>query len=299
MTGLVRGVINDKNVHTRLPYTFYFAKQLFHKAISVFKFEGLPEGWDVDYLLYQLYGTGYIAVVKTDKFGVVPMQCSLYGQDIFYRPTHATISHPLITGLRQPRIGKQCELLILQPDYNGIMDIVNYHAELMAIASETMAGNLMNSKLSYIFAAGAKGAAESFKKMFDNVVAGDLGVVVDSSLFAPDGTPKWGSFSNNLAQNYIADRVIEDLRKIEQMFDTEVGIPNANTSKKERLITDEVNSNNDETFAKTDVWLNTLQRSVERVNIMFGLGLRVDYRNKKKEDVSYGVLQGNVEEPVR
>lgn len=105
----------------------------------------------------------------------------------------------------------------------------------------------MNSKLAYVFAAENKAMAETFKKLYDQIAAGNVAAVIDKQLFRDDGKANWQMFNQNVGQNYIADRVLSDMRKIEAMFCTDVGIPNANTDKKERLITDEVNANKVET----------------------------------------------------
>ena len=56
----------------------YFAKYLLEKAISVFKWK-LPETWNRDYFLYVLYAWGYIAVVETNKYGVICQAGVPYG----------------------------------------------------------------------------------------------------------------------------------------------------------------------------------------------------------------------------
>lgn len=262
--------------------TRFFQRYLLQKAISVFKWE-LPPDWAKNFLLYCLYCWGFVAVFNTDKFGVIFQPCGLYGYDVFYRPTNAIIANPLIPGNPRPRIGKQCELIRLQPDYGGILDIVTHYAELMAIATETMGINLFNSKLSYVFTAQNKAGAETFKKLYDQLASGQPAAVIDKSVKPADGSPAWELFLQNVGQNYIADKLISDLRKLEAMFDTDIGIPNANTDKKERLITDEVNANNVETLSKCSLWLEELQESIEKVNSMFGLSISVDWRYKSEE----------------
>ena len=61
------------------------------------------------------------------------------------------------------------------------------------------------------------------------------------------------------------------MRKIEQEFLTRIGLPNTNTDKKERLTTDEVNSNNVETRALADLWLDTINRECDKAREMFDL----------------------------
>jgi hypothetical protein len=85
------------------------------------------------------------------------------------------------------------------------------------------------------------------------------------------------------------------MRKIENQFNTEIGIPNANTDKRERLITDEVNSNNTETGLRAEMWLEELKAGVEKTNAMFNLNLSVDWRKNpfESEVVNNGAVDSN------
>lgn len=264
----------------------YFKRWLYQKAISTIVCD-IPDTWNRDYLLYTLFTRGYIAVVKTDRFGVICQDCGLYGFDIFYAPTHVTISNPLLRGILQPRIHVQCEVLKLTPDYMGIHDMITYYANKLALCGETVDVNLINTKLAYIFTAGNKAAAASFKHLYDKVASGEPAVVIDSSLTRDDGSIGIEMFNQQLHQTYIADNVLADMRKIEAQFDTEVGIPNANTEKKERLITDEVNANNIETHAKLDLWIESLTECAEKANNMFSLNLK--FRKRFPDPMKGGV----------
>lgn len=265
----------------------YFERYLLQKAMSVFEFK-VPESWNLNYFLYVLYCWGYIAVINTDQFGIIPQACGLKGYNVMYQPTNVTISNPLIRGgIQTPEIGTECSLIRLQPDYGGVLDIVQYYANLMALTAATASTNMMNSKLSYVFGAKSKSFAETFKKMLDKVASGQPAVVTDPKLFGPDGTPLWTTFSQNLRENYIAGDVLADLKKVEQAFCTEVGIPNANTDKRERLITDEVNANNFETRSLATGWMRSLKEGIDMTNRLFGDIISVDWseeiRNFNKE----------------
>jgi len=261
----------------------YFRRYLLQKAISVFEWK-IPETWSRDYFLYVLYCWGFVAVVNTNKYGVIPQACGLQGYDIFYRPSNAIITNPLLTGMLTPKIDTQCTLFKLQPDYGGIMDIVNYYADMMALCAETAGVNLLNSKLSYVFTATDKTAAESFKKLFDKVASGEPCVVQDKKLLNTDGSPAWQTFSQNVGQNYIVGDILSDMKKFENMFNTDIGIPNANTDKKERLITDEVQANNTETSSKCSLWLEELQKVCKKTKEMFGIEISVDWRVKPETE---------------
>lgn len=265
----------------------YYTKYLLEKAISVFKFEGIPEKWAMNYFQYVLFGYGYIAVINTDKYGVIPQMSGLTGYNIFYQPTIATIANPLLDGLKTLEIGTQCEIIKLQPNYSGVMDIVTTYADLMALCLETAGINLLNSKMSYIFFSQNKASAETFKKMYDKVASGEPMAVIDKSLLDDEGNPAWTMFTQNVGQNYITDKILNDLKTIEDQFNTEIGIPNANTQKRERMIVDEVNANNIDTNAKISLWLETMKRDIEKVNNMFGLNILVSHRFQNESVIDY------------
>ena len=271
----------------------YFRKYLFQKAISVFKWN-LPEEWDKDYFLYTLYGLGYIAILDTDQYGVICQGGALGGYNLYYRPSYIIITNPLLKETYTCSIdrrtegsadkaltstsNKECVLIKLQPDYSSIMDIVGYYADQMALASESMGINLVNVKSGTVFGAESKSKAESFKKMFDMLSAGDPAVVIDKQLLDEQGKPIWFPFTQNIKESYVVSDMLSDMRKIEAMFCTEIGIPNANIDKKERLITDEVNANNVETSSRCEMWLEEIRKGLTKANAKYKLNLTVDWR---------------------
>ncbi|MBQ1569522.1 MAG: hypothetical protein IIZ78_00255 [Clostridiales bacterium] len=256
----------------------YYTRYLFQKVISVFEFEGLPEQWADNYFKYVLFGYGVIAVIYTDKYGVICQDCGLSGFDVFYQPTRCIIANPHLPGLKEFKIHENCEIIKLQPDYGSVMDLVTTYADLMALALETTGANLLNSKLSYVFFAENKTAAESFKKLYDRVASGEPMAVIDKNLLMEDGTPAWQMFTQNVGQNYITDRLLNDMKTLEDQFNTVIGVPNANTQKRERMITDEVNANNVDTQCRVNLWLETMNKDIMQVNKMFGTDIKVKYR---------------------
>ena len=288
---------NPNTVHvTNTGLARFFKRYLLQKAISVFKWQ-LPDNWVQNYFLYVLYVNGYISVIYTDKFGVIPQHCGLYGRGVMYQPTNAIIANPLLKGDLRPVIGESCEILRLTPDYGGIMDLVSFYGDMMAICASGAAMNTNNSKLAYAFAVSNKQAAESFKKMYDKIESGDPAAFYDKSLLNEQGDPAWTVFQQNLRQNYIAGDMLLDLAKWEDQFCTAIGIPNSDASYKERTTSFDVAGHNVETACRADMWLEELKKGCEKVNAMFGdlLGkqLSVDWRyapdvdgdNNRQEEV--------------
>ena len=198
---------------------------------------------------------------------------------MYYQPARYVFGNPVI-GSKDLQIGQNCEVLKIFPDYHGLMDAVQLYADLMGLCVEGAGVNLVNSKLAYVFAAENKAAAESFKKLYDKIASGEPAAVIDKSLFDKvDGSPNWLMFSQNIGQNYITDKILIDMQTIDNQFDTLIGIPNANTQTRERLITSEVESNSIATGSMPTIITQFCQESMDKANKMFpGLDLKIKYR---------------------
>lgn len=271
----------------------FFRKYLFQKAISVFSWT-LPEEWDKDYFLYTLYGLGYVAVLYTDKFGTICQGGSLGGYNLYYRPSYCIITNPLLGSITAKIDGSatapadsalisasgdsECVIIKLQPDYGNIQDIVGYYADQLALAAESLGINLLNIKSGTVFGAEDKAQAEAYKKMYDQLSDGDPATVIGKKLLDEQGKPTWFPFTQHIKESYVVSDLLSDMRKIEAMFATEVGIPNANTDKRERLITDEVNANNVETATRCELWLEEIRKGLTQANKKYNLNLAVDWR---------------------
>lgn len=278
----------------------YYFRYLIQQALAQFKWK-IPESWDADYFLYTLYGRGYLAIFDAgDLFGVIPNQCTLRGLNVYYHPTHAMIANPLLPGVHDLQINRDCVVLKLQPNYNSICDKVSYYADMMALCDETATVNLFNSQLSYVLGSSNKTSAEALKKMFDQLHSGNPAVAIDKSLLGDDGQPTWFPFNQNVGQNFVVDKIQAAKDTFKDMFLTDLGIRNANTQKRERMLVDEVNANNTETALVPDMWLQHLKQECDRANRMYGLGLSVEWRfdpaeggedNDARNDVDNGAVQ--------
>lgn len=266
----------------------FYARYLWQKMINVFKFT-LPDEWDEDYFKYVLFGIGYIPVLYTNEFGVIPQYGTAGGYNQFFEPDFVIISNELLPdeSSRELKIGRDCEVVRLAPDWGGAGDLIGFYAAKMALCSQSIDINLINSKVAFVFGAKSKAQAEAFKKMYQDITSGEPAVVIDKSLFSEEGEAQWQLFSQNLKNTYLVSDIISDMRKLEEEFDTKIGIPNANTDKRERLNTDEVNANNVETEMIAEGWLNNIRKGFEKVKKLYpGVNCSVDWRVKPNVTVS-------------
>ena len=277
---LYNSAVNPSTVHCKnTALVNYYIRYLLQKVISVYEFSGLPEDWADNYFKYVLFAYGYLAVFNTDRYGTICQECNLSDTiTLFRQPKIAIVTNPLFKKSLELVIGEDCELIKLQPDYGNAMDIVNAYADLMGLCLETAGTNLLNSKMSYVFFSDSKTSAESFKKMYDKLASGEPMAVIDKNLMNDDGSKNWDFFMQNVGQNFIVDKVMDTLKNLEDQFNTRIGIPNANTQKRERLITDEVRANDVDTKSLVNLWLETMRTDIAKVNKMFDLNISVRYR---------------------
>lgn len=280
---LIANQVSPNTLHCNNTALFgYYRRYLLQEVFSIYKWE-LPEDWDEDYFKYCLFCSGYVGIIKTEEFGIIPQYCTLGGYNVFYRPAWIMVSNPLLPETLQLNIDKDCSIIKLTPDYLGIMDLVNHYADKMALASETIDIDLCNAMVSTVFGAETQTEAAALKKMYDKIRSGNPAVVIGKKFFNEDGSPRWTPFQNNVKNTYIVTDLIADLRRIKQEFLTDIGCPNANTDKRERLINSEVNANNVETKSKVELWLESIQKGIAKTKKLFGdLPLSVEYRFKQE-----------------
>ena len=153
------------------------------------------------------------------------------------------------------------------------MPLVNRYAAMLALCDNSISVNLRNSKVSFIGFVSGKQQAATMQKMYEEIDKGKPAVYVKKDDLTQDDI-----YYNHVKETYIANDVQLLKQSIKNDFLTEIGLNNANTDKRERLITDEVNANNEEIRANVQHWLDSIREGMRRANELFDLNLTVDLR---------------------
>lgn len=98
----------------------------------------------------------------------------------------------------------------------------------------------------------------------------------------------------NLSPTYIIDKLRDDIKSITGDIKSILGLKSLNIEKKERLITSEAESNNDEVETNINNYVKEISSFFDRVNAMFGLSLKISVR-EDKENI---ILEEDREEEV-
>lgn len=283
--------VNPKNVEglNNTSY-FYYRNQLYLKIFSLFTFENLPDTWDIDYLRDNLFRNGIMACVEKDGVNYC-LSCGYSGINVYNKPTKALISNTVL-GTFERTIHEDCELLYinyLNGHFLSCDRLVNRYALLLAQCDGSLNVNLINSRVAHVFIGESDAQIKSYKKMYDEISNGKPCTFIKNS---KNGTPLDNSKLDvlNVKNTYVANDILLTKRTIMNEFLTEIGINNANTNKRERLVTDEVNVNDEETNALLMLWKDTMTKCFERINAMFNTSIKVKINEnvikRLKEEVS-------------
>lgn len=240
--------------------------ELLKIIFSLFKFR-IPEWWDMDYFLLTMFINGYVGVTDTDA-GIVGLRCGYRGLNLYDRPTHMVFANPVL-GNFERTIGVDGILWKLQYDYCGVSGILDRYSYMLAQCDASIDVNLMNTRVATIAFAENKAQAETYKKMYDDITEGKPLVVMkakESNLSRQNPLP-W--VFNPVKEAYISDKLYELKRQIKEDFLIDIGINTINNRKKERVVVDEVNANNQEADAAVYHWYTNLSEGAEQINIMF------------------------------
>lgn len=293
------GHYHPNSIHYNSASYYYHWRSLYQRVISTLDFT-IPKTWNMDYFQYCVWILGYSLILPTARWGYVCQHGDLRNIGVMYEPTKAIVNTQFINE-SDLTLWKDCGIVRLSPDYVGVADIIDFYAKKFSLIDASYNVSLINTKIPYIVAAKNKSYADTFKAIMDKVNQGEPLVVYEkmkrkeSNGLEEDKEP-WDFLDLHAGENYITDKLAEQYRIIMDQFDTEIGIPNLQQSnKKERLISNEIETNNAETSSRLTTFINTLERSIERTNDLFGLDLAV-----KKHDYDTGntgrkevILDGN------
>lgn len=303
------GLYNPSPVKSFNNATFaYWSRSLFHRAMSVIKFKGLPESWDKEstkeFLYYCLFRFGYVIVYKDPIFGFVFQPCSLEGFDFYYQSVVARVSNPAYdrSNNRIIRIGNvpattdtgeadlSGELLCITPDHYGIWDVIEHYAARLSALDSGIDMSIVNNKFAFILGARTKGIAAALKKVIDLVNKGEPAVVFDQRIgndVNKDVEP-FVQWDRKLKENYILTDQLQDKQTILNEFDAEIGIPSIPYQKKERLVEHEATSKTIDAVARCTTWLECLNGSMKNINTRYGTNLSAELRFKDMMTIEDG-----------
>lgn len=264
--------------------SLYYRDKLLRLVLGRFEVENWPDEWDIDYAMLQLFITGFFTITDTE-IGVVPLKCGVQGKNVFNRPTEVIVANHVL-GTFTRTIGVDCALVRLQYNYHGIDALLQRYAALLAMCDSSQSVNILNAKVAFVAFAESKAQAETMKKMYDTIAMGEPAVFLKG-----DPSLRDQFMFNNVRQNFVGAEIQDLKNRIMDEFLSEIGIKNTNTEKRERLVTYEAESREEETRSGIAHWMETVNLGLEDANRLYGLNLRFGLRMLAEDTKQEGGAQ--------
>lgn len=260
--------------------TAYFMRCLFQRAISTIDFM-LPETWNKNYFRQVLFRLGFIGIIKTAKYGIIPQFCTLSGYGLYRQPTRVLVAQPLVKF--EGTIGRDCELIRLTPDYLGIWDICEHYAVQLSMTMTSVKMSEFNSRLGYIVGAKNKKMAETAKIIYQKILAGEPLVVTEKEIVEDPETGNSQLFTEafDVKNGFILPELLDAVEQILRQFDREIGIPTID-NKKERMIDREAQLTVSDTYARLRTWEDCLKETFDAANRLFP-EINISFKVRKGE----------------
>lgn len=252
--------------------TQFYKRYLYTLLYSVFDFK-IPSQWEMNYFRFWLLHFGSLGVIYTDDFGWVAQPYSIVKLNLYYNPKVIEVYNSFIKTPKVGIIGVNAGIIKCFDDYFGFDDIVSRYAEKLAQCDRSIDVSLMNANVTMLAEVENKKQAEEFKQAYGKATTGEPLVTINKDVLKEKGI---NTLIPNVKNNFIAPDVLQAKRTILNEFLTFIGIKNANYDKKERLNSQEVNENNDQTSAIVTVVKDNIKRCCEMINDFSNLNLDVN-----------------------
>lgn len=290
-------------------YQFYF-KYLLGKLNELFVWKNLPDTIDETFLNNTLYLSGRVCF--TDKLKNTLM--CYYGNpggepDAYYVPTLFTIANPVMGSANVVTANDKEGVLMFNSKEDKVYQFLSNSEGLFPLIHQTatlLADNIVSIN-----------TAQINSRVQACIIAGDDNLRSSAEVFVKDlyrGKP-WQVISesmiSNIKVNPIANTAtpasIQALIELHQYiiadFYNSIGIKTNPVNKKERLITDEINSVDTYIAVTLEQMLKSRQEGVERINRRFGTNISVELSkemqpvvDEAEEELDNSTPDGNIAE---
>lgn len=208
-------------------------------ATNVFKWEGLPNGIESRHIENFLFEHGQVGFYNDENLGMICLPISNSGElNIYGDPTKFYMYSK--NGNYSKTIPSDKVIRCMDnPNLVPTKLYVNYYVQEMLDIETAIRANLRKQVKPY-FAIATDKNKYTVKSIIDDYENGEDVVIIDKTL-GEDGFDGLKLLTANV--EYLVDKLRAEERSRESALLTYLGVSNVNMEKKERLITDEVNGN--------------------------------------------------------
>lgn len=251
-------------------YVQYY-NRLMELSMSMFEWKNLPDTVDERYLELGLFSSGCMVFFKDDVIGELALNMTYQGGfDIYGEPTRRRAYSRY--NQFQTTLDKDNSVIIWNNMLrtNSALDVQMFAYRLYNL--DRIVDINANAQKTPVLITCDEKQKLTMKNLYmqyegnSPVIFGDSNLDIKSLSVLKTDAP------------FVSDKIYDLKVKIWNEALTYLGISNINTTKKERMITDEVIRNQGGTIASRYSRLESRRRAVKKINKMFGLNITVDYR---------------------
>ena len=260
-------IAKQLNDHT---YTDYY-NRLSLLARVRYEWENLPNNIDERWIEKYLYYYGQCLFFMDDNLGLMVAKCNLSGTlNNYDEHTHLTPFGTNYKG-KSLRVGKECVLIRNNDDCIPTMPTIQLYAFKLANISRTADVNIHAQKTPQLILCNEKQRL-TMKTVLNKVNDFEYAVFGDKNLDID------GITTLNLNAPVVFDKLELQKHATWNECMTFLGINNANQDKRERLVDDEVQANNEQVEYNAQIGLKTRQMACKQINELYGTNISVKMR---------------------
>lgn len=256
-------------------YQFYF-KWLLSKVMDAIVLENVPESIDIDYLKQNLLLNGEICITDFNDKLYACIGSRGGEPNEYYRPKQFIIANPIL-GSKIVDIGRNGVVIYnTGADKNpywfgGLWQLIKQTATLLADNMVSINCAQINSRVEAVFTADSEGQAAAGEIVLKKLYAGHPYQVVRQNILEKINVNPMATASTT---NKIAE-LIELNQYIIANFFQSIGIKANAINKKERLITGEIDSQDDYLAVSLLNIVTSWQEGFDQVNEMYSTDIKV------------------------
>lgn len=252
-------------------------------AMNEWDWQGLPDGIEPRHIERLLFSHGKACFFRDPDMAHMVLECetggnvNVYGDPLWYR------AH----GYNYQRKISADDCVIIRNNLLALatQDFLMHYVNKLAEAERTMDVNVKACKTPIVFTCDDKDVM-TFKRIFQQVDGNVPAIFADRNLNLDSMT----AFQTGV--KFLGNELMDYKRSVESDLLTFLGQDNTPVDKKERLITDEAESNNQLIASFADLQLEAREKACKEINAMFGLSISVKRREPVEKSVETVETEG-------
>ena len=243
-------------------------------CLNTFVWSGLPEGIEEKYIEKALFDEGKCLFFRDPYMSYMALpayqgsQLDVYGEPLRWRAMGLNYNKEFDRD--------KCVLIENNKMRTATHDTLMYFVRKIYEAERTIDVNLQTAKTPWVIICDEKKVL-TYKTIIQRVSDNE------PAIFGANGLSLDSMQVLNTKSEFIGNELLDYCNGVESKLLTFLGINNVPIDKKERLITDEAQSNDQLIGINADLMLEARKRACEQINALYGLNVSVDLRHKPQE----------------